>query len=78
MANEPKQTVDATDILIGAAAIAVELENLGLLDPPPPGKDNNHAVYYAAKRLGLPIGRFGRSLISSRARLRRARDSLIP
>jgi hypothetical protein len=50
----------ADDLLIGAAAIAAEL---GV---------NEDAVYHLARTKRLPIGRLGRNLIASRAKLRRA------
>lgn len=54
----------ADDLLIGCPAIATEL---GVTE---------HAVYYLAKTKKLPIGRLGRNLIASRAKLQRAVDRL--
>jgi hypothetical protein len=50
----------ATDLLVGAPAIAKEL---GL---------SESAVYHIARMKRLPIGKLGRNLIASRKRLRRA------
>jgi hypothetical protein len=62
----------AADILIGARAILSELKDLGLL-----GNDaNEDAVYYIAREQKLPVGRFGKSLIASRAKLRQAVNAL--
>jgi hypothetical protein len=54
----------ADDLLIGAASIADEL---GV---------KTHAVYYLARQGRLPIGRLGKNLIASRAKLRRAAHAL--
>jgi hypothetical protein len=62
----------AADILIGARAILSELKDLGLL-----GSDaNEDAVYYIAREQKLPIGKFGKSLIASRAKLSHAANAL--
>jgi hypothetical protein len=50
----------ADDLLIGAPAIAAEL---GV---------EVAAVYYIFKKKRLPIGKFGKNLIASRSKLRRA------
>jgi hypothetical protein len=54
----------ADDLLIGARAIADEL---GVPQA---------SVYYLARIKRLPIGRLGRNLIASRAKLRRAAMAL--
>ena len=61
----------AIDVLIGAQAIRDELVELGLLQAGAPIDQ----VYYLARdghERRLPIGKFGKSLIASRAKLRRA------
>jgi hypothetical protein len=63
MSTEPIEKHDApvaTDLIVGAAAIAKEL---GVAE---------NAVYHIARTKRLPIGRLGRNLIASRKRLRRA------
>jgi hypothetical protein len=50
----------ADDLLIGVHAISAEL---GV---------NEHAVYYLHRMKRLPIGKLGKNLIASRAKLRRA------
>jgi hypothetical protein len=55
----------ADDLLIGARSIA---EELGV---------ELHDVYYIAKMKRLPIGKLGKNLIASRAKLRRAAEALI-
>jgi hypothetical protein len=52
------------DLLIGARAIA---EELGV---------KPHAVYHIVKTKRLPIGKLGKNLIASRAKLRRAASAL--
>jgi hypothetical protein len=54
----------ADDLLIGGQAIADEL-GIAL-----------HDLYYIAKTKRLPIGRLGKNLIASRAKLRRAASAL--
>ena len=54
----------ADDLLIGARAIADEL---GVAV---------HDVYYIAKTKRFPIGKLGKNLIASRAKLRRAAQAL--
>jgi hypothetical protein len=51
-------------LLIGARAIADEL---GI---------PVHAVYHIVKKRRLPIGKLGKTLIASRAKLRRAANAL--
>jgi len=65
-----EQTETAADILLGAAAIAEELKELGLIE-----QDDVNAiekVYYWSKIRRLPIGRYGKQLLSSRTKLRSA------
>jgi hypothetical protein len=54
----------ADDLLIGASAIAAELGC------------STRQIYYFAETQKLPIGRFGKNLIASRAKLRRATSIL--
>jgi hypothetical protein len=54
----------ADDLLIGAPAIAAELGC------------SKRQVYYFVEMKKLPIGKFGKNLIASRAKLRRAADAL--
>jgi hypothetical protein len=61
----------AADLLIGAAAIASELKELGLLE-----EADEDKVYYTARMKKLPIGRYGKSLLASRTKLRNAARAL--
>ena len=74
------QASTADDILIGAAAIWGELRELGVVEATEgteiEDKDLDK-VYYLAKAKKLPIGKFGKSLIASRAKLRRAVSALV-
>ena len=63
--EQVKQERLADDLIFGARAIAAELG----LKP--------HRVYYLASRKKLPIGRLGKNLIASRAKLQRAAHTLI-
>jgi hypothetical protein len=53
------------DLLRGATAIAAHLRSVGLSDV------DAADVYYFAKAKKLPIGKFGKELIASKARLTR-------
>jgi len=59
-----------SEILIGAKAIAVALQELGVIqegDPDATGK-----VYYLAKKKYIPTGKLGRLLVASPAKLQQA------
>jgi hypothetical protein len=60
----------AADLLLGAAKIAVFLNELGLVEVKPGD------VYYLHKAKRLPITKFGKRLIASRARIRRHANKL--
>jgi len=60
--QQPERLVD--DLLIGAPAIAAELGC------------SQRQVYYFVETKRLPIGKFGKKLIASRAKLRRATNAL--
>jgi hypothetical protein len=60
--QKPERLAD--DLLVGAAAIAKEL---GIPE---------HAVYYIHRKKRLPVGKLGKNLIASRAKLRRAANAL--
>jgi len=62
--RKPERLAD--DLLIGAAAIADEL---GL---------SEDAVYHLRKTRRLPIGKLGKNLVTTRTKLRRAAQGLIP
>ena len=64
--EQAKQQADrlADDLLIGAPAIAAELGC------------SERQVYYFVETKKLPIGKFGKNLIASRAKLRRATNAL--
>jgi hypothetical protein len=74
MSNQTSAAATA-DLIVGARAIANELLELGLLID---GSDANleDRVYYIARKGKLPIGRFGKSLIASRTKLRNAVHAL--
>jgi hypothetical protein len=70
------------DILIGAAAILPVLRELGVIEEANEDEAEDEAkyldkIYYLAKSQKLPIGKFGKSLIASRTKLRRAVLSLV-
>jgi hypothetical protein len=70
------------DILIGAAAILPVLRELGVIEEAnkDEAEDDDRfldQVYYLAKSQKLPIKKFGKSLIASRVKLRRAVLSLV-
>jgi hypothetical protein len=70
------------DILIGAAALLPVLRELGIIEEADEDEAEDEAkyldkVYYIAKSKKLPIGKFGKSLIASRTKLRRAVASLV-
>ena len=73
------QASTADDILIGAAAIWGELRDLGIVESEGTDVEDKDLdkVYYLAKAKKLPIGKFGKSLIASRAKLRRAVSALV-
>jgi hypothetical protein len=64
MDNAPPSDRVGDDLLVGAPAIAREM---GM---------NEREVYYARKRKLLPIGKFGKLLIASKTKLRRAARAL--
>jgi hypothetical protein len=57
---QPPQDRVGDDLLFGAPAIAAEM------------KMKEHEVYYARRKGLLPIGKFGKLLIASKSKLRRA------
>jgi len=61
--HEPERPAD--DILIGAPAIAAFL-----------GVSKKRLYYYVSKKR-LPVGKFGKNLIASKAKLRRAIRDLV-
>ena len=61
--------------LIGARAIANHLEQLGLLPENDP--TNEDRVYYMARTKKIPIGRFGKNLISTPAKLEQVVNKLV-
>lgn len=61
-----------SDFLIGAAAIAKELKELGLIE-----NADEDKVYYIARTGKLPIGKFGKSLIATRSGLRKTASALV-
>lgn len=63
------------EFLVGARAIAQELERLGLL--PKDNPTNEDRVYYLARTQKLPLDRFGNQLISTSAKLQRLVDKLV-
>jgi hypothetical protein len=63
------------DFRIGATAIANKLKQLGLI-----AEDDANAedkVYYLARTGKLPIGKWGKNLISSDAKLEQAAKKLV-
>jgi len=62
-----------TEFLLGAEAILGELKRLGLVED----DADLDAVYYIAREQKLPIGKFGKNLISTRTKLRNAANNLI-
>jgi hypothetical protein len=82
MSGSDQAGAASADILIGAAAILAELRELGIIEEADEDEGEDEAkdldkVYYLAKAKKLPIGKFGKSLIASRAKLRRAVLSLV-
>jgi hypothetical protein len=80
MSESDQTSAASADLLIGAAAILDELRELGIIERTDSENENKNLdrVYYIAKAKKLPIGRFGKSLIASRAKLRRAVHNLVP
>lgn len=64
-----------SDFLVGAKAIAKKLEEMGLLPQDDP--NNEDRVYYLARAKKIPIGRFGKQLISTPAKLQQVVDKLV-
>ena len=79
MSGSVQANAIAEDLLIGAAAIWGELRDLGVVESEGTDIEDKDLdkVYYLAKAKKLPIGKFGKSLIASRAKLRRAVLSLV-
>jgi hypothetical protein len=77
MSESDQASTAGADLLIGAAAIFDELVDLGIIEETDNENKSLDKVYYIAKAKKLPIGRFGKSLIASRAKLRRAVHSLV-
>jgi hypothetical protein len=79
MSGADQASTAADDILIGAAAIWGELRDLGIVEGDGTDVEDKDLdkVYYLAKAKKLPIGKFGKSLIASRTKLRRAVLSLV-
>jgi hypothetical protein len=74
-----RATATASEFLLGAAAIARELQELGLIDEDVDPAVAESRVYYLASgrsKSRLPIGRFGKSLIAHRAKLHKAAHAL--
>jgi hypothetical protein len=61
--------------LVGAKAIAKELERLGLIPEDDPNSEDR--VYYLARSNKLSIGKFGNSLITTPDKLRRDVEKLV-
>jgi hypothetical protein len=80
MSGSDQASTAAADLLIGAAAILDELRELGIIGEADSDTDSDKdldKVYYIAKAKKLPISKFGKSLIASRAKLRRAVLNLV-
>ena len=77
MSGSDQASAAGADVLIGAAAILDELRELGVIGETDNESSDLDKVYYIAKAKKLPIGRFGKSLIASRAKLRRAVLNLV-
>jgi hypothetical protein len=60
----------ADDFLFGAGSIAAFLTDIGL-------PTTVNGVYYAFKRKSLPIGKYGKCLISSKQKLTRTVQGLV-
>jgi hypothetical protein len=65
----------ADDLLLGAQAIAIELKKLGLIKADDENAESK--VFYIARKKKLPIGRFGKTLTASRAKLATAVRALV-
>jgi hypothetical protein len=77
MSGSDQASTIAADLLFGAEEIAAELKQLGIIDEADDGDKLLDKVYYLARSKKLPISKFGKGLIASRAKLRRAVLNLV-
>ena len=63
------------DLLFGAAAIAKELQDLGIIEEGDESAESK--VSYIAAKKKFPIGRYGKTLVASRTKLLNAVRALV-